>query len=345
MQVQTQLHWVQGPGHWDIGRVTLVHTKNHRIIKVGKGHWDHLVQSSTCHQYCPLNHVPKCHVYTFLDHIQGWWLYHLTGQPVPVCNHSFWEVFPNIQTEPFLVQLQAISSCRCYLGEEADSHFATLSFQGVVESSEVSLGLLFSRLSNPSQKSLSWKSEKQVDKSNQSINGLVIDPMRWFLGTGLPSFQQSYQSVTLFITGRKSQHQKSFLYRVTFEIYHGVVSPRADSKVTGGAVSWLLFCLLAPGVWERAINNTPRCGRVQLLKALNLLAAAVFQGGVLPPWSLQGQRCCRRRGGRSLERVGCVLGELLPWRDAKVRAWLKNLLPLLKSLLLYDIVFHRRRFS
>jgi len=173
----------------------------------------------------------------------------------------------------------------------------------------------------------------------------LCSPMRWFLGTGLPSFQQSYQSVTLFITGRKSQHQKSFLYRVTFEIYHGVVSPRADSKVTGGAVSWLLFCLLAPGVWERAINNTPRCGRVQLLKALNLLAAAVFQGGVLPPWSLQGQRCCRRRGGRSLERVGCVLGELLPWRDAKVRAWLKNLLPLLKSLLLYDIVFHRRRFS
>ena len=161
------------------------------------------------------------------------------------------------------MQLQAISSCRCYLGEEADSHFATLSFQGVVESSEVSLGLLFSRLSNPSQKSLSWKSEKQVDKSNQSINGLVIDPHHCLstlitvlcvppcAGSSVQDClhsSRSYQSVTLFITGRKSQHQKSFLYRVTFEIYHGVVSPRADSKVTGGAVSWLLFCLLAPGV-------------------------------------------------------------------------------------------------
>jgi len=36
---------------------------NHRIIKVGK---DHLVQPSTYHQYCPLNHVRQCHIYIFL---------------------------------------------------------------------------------------------------------------------------------------------------------------------------------------------------------------------------------------------------------------------------------------
>ena len=34
----------------------------HRIIKVGKDLWDHLVQLSTCHQYCPLNHVSQYHI-------------------------------------------------------------------------------------------------------------------------------------------------------------------------------------------------------------------------------------------------------------------------------------------
>ena len=47
---------------------------NHRIIKVWK---DHAVQLSPYHQYCPLNHVPKCYMYPFLEHLQGWWLYHL----------------------------------------------------------------------------------------------------------------------------------------------------------------------------------------------------------------------------------------------------------------------------
>ncbi|KAK4818734.1 hypothetical protein QYF61_018721 [Mycteria americana] len=62
----------------------------------------------------------------------GWRLNHFPGQPVPVLDNPFSEVkFPNIQSEPPLVQLEAISSCpiTCYLGEETDPHLSTTSFQ------------------------------------------------------------------------------------------------------------------------------------------------------------------------------------------------------------------------
>lgn len=45
----------------------------------------------------PLNHVPQWHIYMFLQHLHGRWLYHLLGQPVPIPHHSFWdEIFPNL---------------------------------------------------------------------------------------------------------------------------------------------------------------------------------------------------------------------------------------------------------
>ena len=53
------------------------------------------------------------------------------------------------------MQLEAISSHRSYQGEEAVSHLATASFQVVVENSEVSPDILFSRLNNPSSLSRS----------------------------------------------------------------------------------------------------------------------------------------------------------------------------------------------
>ncbi|KAK4832946.1 hypothetical protein QYF61_026602 [Mycteria americana] len=59
----------------------------------------------------------------------------------PICTEESGEVkFPNIQSKPPLVQLEAISSrpITCYLGEETDPHLATASFQGVVESDKVS---------------------------------------------------------------------------------------------------------------------------------------------------------------------------------------------------------------
>ncbi|KAK4812332.1 hypothetical protein QYF61_017109 [Mycteria americana] len=50
------------------------------------------------------------------------------------------EKFPNIQSKPPLVQLEAISSCpiTCYLGEETDPHLSTTSFQVVEKSDKVS---------------------------------------------------------------------------------------------------------------------------------------------------------------------------------------------------------------
>ena len=57
----------------------------------------------------PLNHVPQHNIQTLVEHLQGQWLHHLSGQPIPVPDHPFREaVFPNIQPEPSLVQLEAI---------------------------------------------------------------------------------------------------------------------------------------------------------------------------------------------------------------------------------------------
>jgi len=56
----------------------------------------------------PTDHVPQCHNHVALEHLQGWWLHHLHGQPVSMPHHSFW-VFPNIQPEPLQMQLNAIT--------------------------------------------------------------------------------------------------------------------------------------------------------------------------------------------------------------------------------------------
>lgn len=41
-------------------------SQNHRTTKVGKDHYNHLVQQLTDHPLCPLNHRPQCHFYPFL---------------------------------------------------------------------------------------------------------------------------------------------------------------------------------------------------------------------------------------------------------------------------------------
>ena len=50
------------------------------------------------------------------------------------------EIFPNVQPEPPLMQLEAIScySSTCYLGEETNVHLTTSFFQVAVESDKVS---------------------------------------------------------------------------------------------------------------------------------------------------------------------------------------------------------------
>ncbi|KAK4826779.1 hypothetical protein QYF61_011428 [Mycteria americana] len=97
----------------------------------------------------PLYHVPKHLIQTSFKYLQGWRLNHFPGQPVPVLDNPLGEVkFPNIQSKPPLVQLEAISSrpITCYLGEETDPHLATISFQVVVESDKVSPQPPFSAL-------------------------------------------------------------------------------------------------------------------------------------------------------------------------------------------------------
>ena len=59
----------------------------------------------------PLNHVPKRHVYMSFIYFQGQCLDYFHGQPVPVLDNPFGEeIFPNSQSEPPLMQLEAISS-------------------------------------------------------------------------------------------------------------------------------------------------------------------------------------------------------------------------------------------
>ncbi|KAK4831896.1 hypothetical protein QYF61_020043 [Mycteria americana] len=80
----------------------------------------------------PLYHVPKHLIQTPSKYFQGWRLNHFPGQPVPMLDHPFSEEkFPNIQSKPPLVLLEAISSrpITCYLGEETDPHLSTTSLQ------------------------------------------------------------------------------------------------------------------------------------------------------------------------------------------------------------------------
>lgn len=88
-------------------------TWNHRIIELLR-----LEKTSKIIQFkrqpittVPTNRVPWCCISTFLEHLQGRWLNHLTGKPIPMYHHPFREeIFPNIQSELPLLQLKATTS-------------------------------------------------------------------------------------------------------------------------------------------------------------------------------------------------------------------------------------------
>ena len=74
----------------------IIESQNHRLLG-----WKRRLRSSspTIHPTppCLLKHIPKCHTYMFFEYLQGWWLNHLPGQPVPMPEHPFsTEIFPNI---------------------------------------------------------------------------------------------------------------------------------------------------------------------------------------------------------------------------------------------------------
>ena len=66
----------------------------------------------------PTDHIPQYHISMVLEHLQGWWLHQLPGQPVPVHHHSFWKVFPDTQPPiqelkytPFVYQAVLTRKC------------------------------------------------------------------------------------------------------------------------------------------------------------------------------------------------------------------------------------------
>ena len=65
----------------------------------------------------PTNHGPQCHICPFPVHLQGQWLHHLPGQPVPMPHHSYWEeIFPNtgnLTTPPLFDVLQQSRDAGC----------------------------------------------------------------------------------------------------------------------------------------------------------------------------------------------------------------------------------------
>lgn len=73
--------------------------------------WMLFKKTTNCSTACPV---------LFLKHLQGWWLYYPPWQTILVLNHPFSKEIPHdVQPEPPLLQLEAISSFTNFLGEEA----------------------------------------------------------------------------------------------------------------------------------------------------------------------------------------------------------------------------------
>ncbi|KAK4832219.1 LOW QUALITY PROTEIN: hypothetical protein QYF61_021066 [Mycteria americana] len=108
-----------------------------------------------------------------LKRLQGWWLHHFPGQPVPLLNNPFGkEMFPNVPWKPPLAQLEAVSSrpVACYLGEETDPLLATASFQ-LERARRFPLSPLSSGLKDPSP--LSRSSSDLCSRAFPSFGALL----------------------------------------------------------------------------------------------------------------------------------------------------------------------------
>lgn len=98
---------------------------HHLVGKDLKDHWAQLLPNTA-----KASSVPIYHTYMSFKCLQGWWLNHFTGQPVPALNEAFGkEIFSTIQSEPPLAQLEAFPlPVTVFLGEGADPHLSTASF-------------------------------------------------------------------------------------------------------------------------------------------------------------------------------------------------------------------------
>jgi len=87
-----------------------------------------------------------------LEHLQGWWPHHSLGSCANAPLFFLRRDCSQYPARPYppWCNLRSFSSYHSYPGVEANPHLTTVSFQAVVESSNVTPELLFSRLNNPS---------------------------------------------------------------------------------------------------------------------------------------------------------------------------------------------------
>ena len=117
----------------------------------------HLVQPP-CSSKATYSLLAQNHVQTAFEHLQGWRLDNLPGQPVPVLSHSHCKkVFPDVQREPPVFQVVPIASgpVAGHHWEEPGSVFFAPSWQVFISIDEIPLSLFFPRLNSPSSLSLS----------------------------------------------------------------------------------------------------------------------------------------------------------------------------------------------
>ena len=86
----------------------------------------------------PLSHDPKHHIQTVFKGIQGWWLNHLLGEPIPVLHNPFCK-------EAFLISNLDLPGATwghfpssCHQWEETNPALTVISYQVFEESNKVS---------------------------------------------------------------------------------------------------------------------------------------------------------------------------------------------------------------
>ena len=98
------------------------------------------------------------HIQTASEYLQGWRIHNLPRQPVPVLDHPHSDkVFPHVQREPPMFQFVPIASGPVtghHRAEPGSIYLAPL-LQVLINTDEIPLSLLFSRLNSLSSFSLS----------------------------------------------------------------------------------------------------------------------------------------------------------------------------------------------
>jgi len=69
-----------------------------------------IIQSNS--QPIPTDHGSQCHICTFLEHLQGRWLYHHPGRPVPLYHHHCWKEVDVVVVSVFVFRGQGVVKWR-----------------------------------------------------------------------------------------------------------------------------------------------------------------------------------------------------------------------------------------